>query len=184
MDLGLREYRGQEKEYISTCKSAVYSKDKPGEDSRDCGWRCFSVGRWGAADMKTCLFQVCPKHIQSRMLHDWTCTLEWVLWHLVKGWRRRELGLKPDVNPPAWLQGGVGVKLVHFPLTQHQQRFFISSKPEDISHVSYDRQPFLCGNLSKWVEKRWIKPTSLVRVTGTCFWALVGWAPVHGMYLI
>lgn len=47
--------------YLLVNLQTVYSKDKPGEDSRDCGWRCFSIGRWGAEDTKTCLFQGCPQ---------------------------------------------------------------------------------------------------------------------------
>lgn len=44
MDLGLWEYRGAGKgvHIYSESGQTVYSKDKPGEDSRDCGWRCFS----------------------------------------------------------------------------------------------------------------------------------------------
>lgn len=72
-----------------------------------------------------------PSTFPSRMLHDWTCTLVRVLWQLVNGWGGRA-GAKGQGNPPAWLEGGVGVKLVHFPFTQYQQRFFISSKPKEI----------------------------------------------------
>lgn len=47
--------------YIILNLQTVYYKDKPGEDSRDCGWRCVSIGRWEAEDTKTCLFHVCPQ---------------------------------------------------------------------------------------------------------------------------
>lgn len=78
-----------------------------------------------------------PPETLSRTLHDWTCILWWILWQLVKGWAGRAAA-QSQGNPPARPEAAVGVKFVHFPLTQHQQRFFISPNPEEISHVKCD----------------------------------------------
>lgn len=87
--------------------------------------------------VETRLLPTCPQRLPRRMWHDRTCTLVWVLWQLVKGWAGRT-GAQSQGNPPAWLQGTVGVKFIHFLPIQHQQRFFISSNPEEMSHVKYD----------------------------------------------